>query len=58
MVIKARVLAHIHAEAQVVLGDLIQNGAGSEPWLDSAHSLLPTGHPDLPCHSMEPVTSD
>lgn len=57
-VTKANVLAHIHAEAQVVLGHLIQDGAGSEPRVDSAHSLLPTGHPDLPCHSMEPVTSD
>lgn len=57
-VIKANVLAHIRAEAQVLLGDLIQDGAGSEPRLDSAHSLLPTGHPDLPCRSMEPVTSD
>ena len=44
-VVKADVLAHIHAEAQVILGHLIQDGAGSEPWVDSAHSLLPTGHP-------------
>ena len=44
-VIKANVLAHIHAEAQVTLGHLIQDGAGSEPRVDSAHSLLPTGHP-------------
>ena len=44
-VTKANVLAHIHAEAQVVLGHLIQDGAGSEPRVDSAHSLLPTGHP-------------